>query len=324
MRNKHLLFIVNEYARNGKKTTNQIRQVMALFENTYEIYVTQHQAHATLLAESFAKKIKDDSLIIAVGGDGTLNEVVKGLINTDSRFPVGYIPTGSGNDFARSLHIPLTIEAAIRNIVETDKPRLLDVLTGTSQNSNIVAVNSIGFGLDGMVIYKIDQTKNKQTIGKFSYLASVLSAFFTQKPFPLKLVADGRTYTYGQALLIVFTNNKFFGGGIPIHPQADPTDELIDIVVAEKVSFKELLTILFSVLTTQKHLNHPKLHSHRVSRCSLSLYTPQYGQRDGELIDKNLQLMTIDLIKYPFFYGFMPSIPIIGSIEFVFISEGVK
>lgn len=298
--NKHLIFIVNEFSRNGKKITKQLKQVMELFDNTYEVHVTQYKEHATLLAESFANKNDTHSLIVAVGGDGTLNEVVRGLVNAGNHKPVGYVPTGSGNDFARSLDLPMTIETAVRNITEKTQPRLLDILIGTSENSDIVAVNSIGFGLDGMVINKIDQTKNKQTIGKFSYLASVLSAYFLQKPFPLKLVADGKLFTYGEALLIVCTNNKFFGGGIPIHPQADATDELIDVVVAEKVSFRELLSILFSVLTTQKHLNHPKLHSHRVSSCSVSLYTPQYGQRDGELIDKNIQYMSVALIKHPF------------------------
>src|SRR5690606_18086897 len=119
------------------------------------------------------------------------NEVVKGMVNVGNRLPVGYVPTGSGNDFARSLHLPMTIDGAIRSIIEQSEPRLLDILTGKSDNASIVAVNSIGFGLDGMVIHKLDQTKNKQTIGKFSYLASVLSAYFSQKHFPLKLIADG-------------------------------------------------------------------------------------------------------------------------------------
>ncbi|OJF95718.1 hypothetical protein AX762_06290 [Alkalibacterium sp. 20] len=298
--NKNLIFIVNEYSRHGKKTTNKIRQVMDLFDSTYEIHLTQHKQHATSLAESFANELENDTLVVAVGGDGTLNEVVQGLVNAGNHLPVGYIPTGSGNDFARSLKLPLSIEASIRNIIETNTPTPLDILVGTSDNLNVVAVNSIGFGIDGMVIYKIDQTKNKQTIGKFSYLASVLSAYFSQKNFPLKLIADDRKFTYGEALLIVCTNNKFFGGGIPIHPQADATDELIDLVVAEKVSFWELLHILFSVLTTQKHLNHPKLHSHRVYSCEFTLYTPQYGQRDGELIDKNVQHMSVKIIKQLF------------------------
>ncbi|MFO8070165.1 MAG: diacylglycerol kinase family protein [Alkalibacterium sp.] len=300
MHNKHLIFIINEYSRHGKKTTNQIREIMDRFDSTYEIHITQYKQHATLLAESFANKIANNSLIVAVGGDGTLNEVVNGLVNAGNHLPVGYIPTGSGNDFARSLDLPLSIETSIHNIVETSEPTPLDILVGLSDTLNIIAVNSIGFGIDGLVMYKIDQTKSKQTNNKFFYIASVMSAYFSQKPFPLKLIADDRTFTYGEALLVLCTNNKFFAGGIPIHPQADATDELIDVVVAEKVTFWELLHILFSVLTTQKHLNHPKLHSHRVSSCKLRLYTPQYGQKDGELIDKNVQNISVKLIKQSF------------------------
>ncbi|WP_368644925.1 diacylglycerol kinase family protein [Alkalibacterium putridalgicola] len=300
MKNKHLIFIVNEFSRNGKKTTHQIRQVMQRSNSTYEIHITQYPKHATVLAEHLADKVENDTLIVAVGGDGTLNEAVQGLLNVDAPIPLAYIATGSGNDFARSLGLPLTIEASVNNILDTDSPTYLDVLIGTSDYSNIVAVNSIGFGLDGMVINKIDKTKNKQTIGKFSYLASVLSAYFSQKAFPLKLVTDKQNYIYGESLLIVCTNNKFFGGGIPIHPEAVATDGMIDLVIAEKVSFKELLSILFSILTTQSHLKHPKLHSHRVASCSFTLYTPQYGQRDGELIEKNIQNMSVRTVKRPF------------------------
>ncbi|MDZ7833978.1 MAG: hypothetical protein U5K84_00125 [Alkalibacterium sp.] len=72
------------------------------------------------------------------------------------------------------------------------------------------------------------------------------------------------------------------------------------MVIAEKVTFRELLRILFSVLTTQNHLKHPKLHTHRVSFCSFTLYTPQYGQRDGELIEKNVQHMSVHSIRQLF------------------------
>ncbi|MER2063429.1 MAG: YegS/Rv2252/BmrU family lipid kinase [Alkalibacterium sp.] len=300
MKTKHMIFIVNEFSRNGKKTTHQLRQVMQDFDCTYEIHITQYPEHATLLAEQLAAKVDQEARLVAVGGDGTLNETVQGLLKVTPSLPLGYIPTGSGNDFARSLALPMKIEAAVKNIINTGTPTQLDVLVGKSDYSDIVAVNSIGFGLDGMVISKLDKNKNKQTIGKFSYLASVLSAYFNQKSFPIKLFTEKQTFTYGDALLIVCTNNKFFGGGIPIHPEADATDGLIDLVIAEKVTFLELLQILFSVLTTQNHLNHPKLHSHQVASCSFSLYTPQFGQRDGELIEKNIQNMSVKLIKRPF------------------------
>ncbi|MDZ7833977.1 MAG: diacylglycerol kinase family protein [Alkalibacterium sp.] len=222
MTERHLIFIVNEFSTKGKKSSHEIRQTMQRYSNDYEIHLTQYKQHATALAEQLAAGIQKNSLIVAVGGDGTLNEVVKGLVNGNHSLPLAYVPTGSGNDFARSMNLPLTIEGSIRNIMETEQPKVLDVLAGKSESEDIVAVNSIGFGLDGMVIYKIDQTKNKQTIGKFSYLASVLSAYFYQKSFPLKLVIEQQTFTYKDAILIVCANNKFFGGGIPIHPQAVP------------------------------------------------------------------------------------------------------
>ncbi|GEK91487.1 hypothetical protein AKA01nite_11090 [Alkalibacterium kapii] len=231
-----------------------------------------------------------------------MNEVLEGLLETETTHPIplAYIPTGSGNDFARSLKLPLTFKDSIHNILKTKEPTLLDVITETANQKTIVAVNSIGFGLDGMVMNKLGKNKNKQIIGKSSYLLSILSAYFSQKAFPLKLKTPDQTYVYGQTLLVVCTNNKFFGGGISIHPEADPSDGFIDLIIAEKVTIWELFTILFSLFTTKKHLEHKKLHSHRITACDLVIYTPQYGQYDGELIDKDVHKLSFKLTTHPF------------------------
>lgn len=296
----HLIFIVNEHSRKGKNTRSSITRRMSNYSLSYEIHTTNYKQHAVELACHFAREHEDDTLIIAVGGDGTLNEVVKGITQSKVNRPVSYIPTGSGNDFARSHDLSKSIEMSLERIINKNRPVEIDILDCHTDSEHFTAVNSIGFGIDGMVISKLDQTTSKQKIGRSSYLLSVLSAFFSQKPFSLSIQSDQLSISHPSVLLVVCANHKFFGGGIPIHPLADATDAFIDIVVAEKVSFLELLQILYMLITRETHLSHKKMHTYRVRSCSLTIDSPQYGQRDGELIDQNSRSLSVTTTKQLF------------------------
>lgn len=296
----HLAFIINEHSRKGKNTHRLITKHMKKYTLTYELHTTEFKRHAIELACVLAQKNGDASLIIAVGGDGTLNEVVKGVTQSNVTQPVSYIPTGSGNDFAHSHDLSKSIEMSLERIINKNSPTELDILDCQTDNEELIAVNSIGFGIDGMVISKLDQTTNKQKMGKFSYLFSVISAFFSQKPFSLHIDSEEVSVNYPSVLLVVCANHKFLGGGIPIHPIADPNDAFIDIVVAEKVNFLELLQILYMMITKEAHLGHKKMHAYRVRSCKLTLDSKQYGQRDGELIDKNTQTLSVTTMKQSF------------------------
>ncbi|MDZ7834160.1 MAG: acylglycerol kinase family protein [Alkalibacterium sp.] len=154
MTERRLIFIVNEFSTKGKKSSHEIRQTMQRYSNDYEIHLTRYKRHATSLAEQLAAGIQKNSLIVAVGGDGTLNEVVKGLVNGNHSLPLAYVPTGSGNDFARSMNLPLTIEGSIRNIMET----------GTAESTGCA-------GLEGARIYQM------------SWLSTVSDSVWTARSF---------------------------------------------------------------------------------------------------------------------------------------------
>ncbi|TVP92428.1 diacylglycerol/lipid kinase family protein [Alkalibacterium sp.] len=296
----HYLFIVNEYSRKGRHIKDKLETLMQAYPVTYELVTTDYIKHAAELSRQYSETISNDTLMIAVGGDGTLNEVVQGIYDSGKTHPVAYLPTGSGNDFARSHDLSKSIEMSLKRILANTSAKELDVLTGETDNEQMIAVNSIGFGLDGMVISKLDETTNKQTIGKFSYLMSVLSAYFSQKEFALTLKNGSEVITFEKVLLVVFANHKFFGGGIPIHPLADPSDSYIDVVVSEKISFLELLNILYRILTNESHLSHKKVHSYRFKSCEVTIDPPQFGQHDGELINRNVKSMTLSTDKQQF------------------------
>lgn len=296
----HYLFIINEYSRKGKNVKDRIRALMDTYPVSYDLITTDYTQHASELARSYSKTLSSDTLLVAVGGDGTLNEVVQGVYDAGKNYPVAYLPTGSGNDFARSHDLSKSIEMSLKRLLTNKSAKELDIVVGKTDNEKLIAVNSIGFGIDGMVISKLNENSSKQKMGKFSYLMSVLSAYFSQKEFSLTLTHENEHITYEKALLVVFANHKFFGGGIPIHPLADPSDAYIDIVVAEKISFPELLAILYRILTNESHLSHKKVHSFRFKSCSVSIDPPQFGQHDGELIDRNVSSMTLSTAKQKF------------------------
>lgn len=300
MKLKHLLFIVNEHSRKGKKFTRQLHRIMKNYDISYDVHLTEYKKHGVELARQFTQTIDEQTLIIAVGGDGTLNEVIAGSVSTNIDVPIAYIPTGSGNDFARARKLSKNIETNIKRILSIKEPTELDILTTEANHEPIVAVNSVGFGLDGRVIYKLGQNKNKETIGKISYLLTVLSAYFSQKPFPITIKSSDKSYHFDDTFLVVFANHKNFAGGIPIHPLALATDEIIDVVVLKNVNFIELLKLIFKVLVNESHLSHKKVHSFRDHSWHLTLHTPQYGQRDGEVINEDTYTMTIKTRKKKF------------------------
>lgn len=301
MTDTHLIFIVNEHSRKGKKFTSDLHDLLNNYKQvTYDIHITEYRKHAVEIADSLSRSIGSNSLLVAVGGDGTLNEVVQGVVQSKADIPIAYIPTGSGNDFAQSRNLSKKISESIDHILSISEPTVLDVLLGQMKDGPIVAVNSTGYGIDGTVISKMKKNRNKETVGRLSYLMNVLSGYFSQKPFPVTIKTPEKDYFFEESMLVLCANQKYFAGGIPIHPLADATDGMIDLLVAEKVTFFELLSILIKIMTKESHLSHKKLHAYRATSCQVSVGKPQYGQRDGELIDPSNTTLDVTTIKLPF------------------------
>ncbi|WP_225744283.1 diacylglycerol kinase family protein [Marinilactibacillus sp. Marseille-P9653] len=281
--NLQFTYILNEHSRNGHKALKQIKQYSDELDYTYTVHKTQYPGHAFELARSLAPKLSTHNLLVVVGGDGTLSEVINGLESKNADCPIGYIPTGSGNDFARSHNIPLTIQASIQYMLQTTKPRQLDIIEIQHKHRRSYALNSFGVGIDGMVIHSLAESKLKNLIGNAAYFSSILYAYFKQRPFNISIDAGKHSLEFSNILLAVCVNHRFFGGGIPIHPKADPTDSVFELVIAEKVSFSELLSLLIRVILKKDHLAHKKMHVVKVADYAINIQSHQYGQHDGEL-----------------------------------------
>jgi diacylglycerol kinase (ATP) len=201
---KKLLFIINP--RSGKgQIRGKLLHIIDIFQNGgYEVIVhpTRDSRDASATAEEYAGKV---DLIVCGGGDGTLDEVVSGLMRTGADVPLGYIPSGSTNDFASSLNIPKNMLQAARDIVE-GKVFACDVGEFNEDHFAYIAA----FGLFTDVSYKTDQTM-KNLLGHLAYLVEAGKRIFNVPAYRLKAVSGERTIE-GEFVYGMVTNARSVAG----------------------------------------------------------------------------------------------------------------
>ncbi len=228
--------IVNPCAgrRRGAKLRFQaLKTLKHLFPNL-KVITTAGPGHATQLAREHQKS----NLVIAVGGDGTVREVASGLVESQTELAI--VPTGSGNDFIKSLAIPANIVAAC-HAARYGRGRRVDVAritqippdTPTQPVRSNIFVNAAGFGFDAAVV--AETAKTKFLSGLAMYLTAVFRAV---KNFvcPRVIIRTENREWEQRILLIAAANGRIYGGGMKIAPEARLDDGLLDICVIRDVS----------------------------------------------------------------------------------------
>ncbi len=221
---KHKIrFIINPKSGIGKQKVveRRIEECLdkSLFE--YEICFTTAKYHAISLSREAAEWNYD--AVIAVGGDGTLNEVAQGLVYTDTA--LGIIPTGSGNGFARFMKIPLNVRKAIE-IINRFQIKLID----TGQINNRLFVSIAGVGYDAYVAERFSQTKYR---GFWSYAKIAFLEYIKYNPKRFKIYVNNRVIKTS-SFMISIANSDQFGFNARIAPNAVIDDGLLDLCIVRK------------------------------------------------------------------------------------------
>ncbi len=218
-----VLFIVNPISGVGKqkKIEKAVEKYLDKSKFDYKIAYTSYPHHATAIA--IASVIKNYDIIVAVGGDGSINDCVKGLFSTGATLAI--IPTGSGNGLARCLNIPLSIEDAILTI---NNNKAIEIDTISLNNTIFASIAGIGF--DALIAKEFTKV---HTRGFQPYLKLVLQHYPTYTPKHYKLEIDDKIVET-QALFISFANSTQFGFDTEIAPHAELNDGLLDVVVVKK------------------------------------------------------------------------------------------
>ncbi|MEO0139812.1 MAG: diacylglycerol kinase family protein [candidate division WOR-3 bacterium] len=214
-------FVVNPVARSSLKIYKIFSKLVEEHGYTYETFYTERRGHARELVKS----AKGDVIIVA-GGDGTLNEVVNGIIDHKVEMPVAPIFGGTGCDVARSLDIKRKPVERFEEILRFNIKRVNPVLLKTSEGYRyFVGVSDLGFG--AKVAYSFDGLRR---FGRFGYAIGVLNTLYELKPLRVNMEIDGKYYE-GDVIMVVFANSPYFGGGMKISPNSSITGPTKVIVI---------------------------------------------------------------------------------------------
>jgi YegS/Rv2252/BmrU family lipid kinase len=274
---RHLI-IVNPQAKHGEgtKLTPVIEKLLATLP--HDMVETTSPGHAVEIAASAAGY----DVVVAVGGDGTVHEVLNGLMRhpAESRPALAVLPTGSGNDTCRTLGIPFDVSEAAM-LLATGRRRRYDV----GSCNGIFFNNSFAAGLDAKVTAKAVEYKvTKRRSGLWLYLTALLHVLFKDlDAYDITLGFDGATAQPARTLIIAMTNGATYGGGFKITPDADPTDGLFDVCMIDELGLLEALRRLPFVITG-KHTKMPVVHMSRHSSALISSDVPLPAQLDGEVL----------------------------------------
>lgn len=196
-------FIINPHSRSGHGLEVWQKADAILQEKgvEYTTYFTEYTGHADRIAAHIAEQSSvggTSCTLSVVGGDGTLNEVINGLVKKDfSHITLGYIPTGSGNDFARGLGLPTEVSACIEAILSPKACTLTDIGMAVSKETSRYFLVSSGIGYDADICRKVmvsplKKAMNKLHLGKLTYVLIALKLLIQYRPCPVSMASGQR------------------------------------------------------------------------------------------------------------------------------------
>ncbi len=242
MTKRTICFIVNPISGIGRQKVIEklIDEELdrSLFD--YEIAYTKAAKHAIELAKDAAARKID--IVVAVGGDGSVNEVGKGLVHTNTAMAI--IPTGSGNGLARHLNIPLNLKKAMQ-VINVGKLTKID----TVQMNEETFVNVAGVGFDAHIGWEFAKFGKR---GFSSYIKVITREFPRYKAQDFELIFDGKSTTKN-AYLISFANGSQWGNNAFIAPTADISDGMMDIAILKDFKFLNALSIGYRLFKRSLH-----------------------------------------------------------------------
>lgn len=278
----------------GAKVAPQLRRFLEVEKLDFELVTTDRPGHAAELA----KQAVDNGfkIVVAVGGDGTVNEVVNGLIAASEgevAGTLGIIPIGSGSDFAYAVGVPPDLRGACHRLVH-GQTRLVDVgrvtlPDGTSRYFD----NTVGIGFDGIVAL---ESRNVRWLHGFVlYLWTVLRTIIFYNLAPVMRVEyDGETITQ-PTLMLVVANGRREGGGFLVTPQAKLDDGLFDLCLARGINRLQILQLLPHVMKGT-HIDKEPVTMAQARYVRVTSETKLVAHMDGEILCTDAHRLEFEIL----------------------------
>jgi len=274
---KRILFIINPIS--GGRNKEAITQLIQTYLNQdffdYEIIKTEYAGHAAILAKEFKL---EKNIIVAVGGDGTINEIAQEL--KDSSCCLGIIPQGSGNGLARHLGISINPRKAIEALNVSQE----DCIDTAQLNENFF-VSIAGIGFDSLIAEMFVHSRHRGFVG---YASLSTKEFFKYKEQAYRMIIDGKEIER-EAFLIAFANSNQFGYDTKISPLADIQDGFLDVCILKKPRLDQMPLGFYHLWSSRAH--HSRLlEIIKAKEITIIPNKNEYANVDGESIKVGQEL----------------------------------
>ncbi len=282
-----LVLIANPRAGSGKvdAALPEVQRVLDRQGLDCRVVRTTHPGHATEAARQALRG--GERFLVAVGGDGTVHEVVNGMLEDGKPVApdavLGVVAAGSGCDFVRSFGLPGDARMAAGHLAG-DRLRTIDVgrVTCAGQDQPRYFVNIAEVGLGGAVVARTAQlTRAGRFLGGAKYAAGFWLTLPRFRPAPVRLDADGQPYSW-RAFNVVVANCRFYGGGMQISPKSDPGDCLLDVLVMTGPKSDSFTTL--PKVYKGAHLPHRHIAELRAAQLRVEADVPFPVEADGEVL----------------------------------------
>ena len=220
--------------------------------------------------------------LVVAGGDGTLNEVVNGIARAKQPPKIGIAPLGTGNDFARTLGLPVSLEENI-DILRAGKARAIDIVRVRSDRIRYF-INLAAGGFSGIVRTKMT-SQIKRSWGPLAYIRGAAAALPKLHAYKTRILLDDDEELSTALYNVVVANGRFAAGGLPIAADADPADALLDVVLIPKRSAPEM-ALLAAEIILGKHCASSAIIFRRAKKVSIRSRPGMCFNVDGELVGR--------------------------------------
>jgi len=283
-----LLLIFNPFSGHGRprRLLPEIQKIFLHKGIDLDVKLTKYPRNATEIAQEIDFTAYDG--LVAGGGDGTLFEVINGYFRNKStrRIPLGVLPVGTGNAFARDLDLDNTRWLEAIDIIAGNKPRKVDVGHFKTEANDYYFINILGLG------FVSDVTKTALSLKVFGNLSYLLGVFYQTiflKTHTLQIEIDGQTLE--RENIFVEISNTRYTSNFLMAPSAQLDDGFLDVTLLNKISRLKLLRALPKVFTGE-HIHIAEVETFKAKRINITTSIPKTLTPDGEVLEQTPMAVT--------------------------------
>lgn len=223
-------------------------------------------------------------IIVAAGGDGTINEVINSISKNIDKVKIGIIPLGTGNDLARTLDIPIDPIEAYK-LIEQGKTSKIDLIEVETENKISYCVNVSAGGFSGQVNEVLNE-EMKKNWGPLAYLMGAINVLPDLKEYKTKIICDGEELLIKEVLNIVVANGRTVAGGKRVATFSSPEDGLLDFILIKNDNAIKLTTIIGKLALGLDYIDNETVIHKRVKTLEITSQPGMWFNIDGELLSK--------------------------------------